>query len=129
MKYDGKTLLSILCCLLAVYGVIILVRKVLNRKEKNTKSTWSYYVEPYRYAAQKCECKSRFGVKYGCKKCYCGIKVNDIKNKYNETMKSTLVTCPNYIQDCKDYYSSRGLSFPQSVEKGCLTQNMREAIL
>ena len=49
MKYNAKSIGIILCYILAIYGLIILIRKILNRKEKNPKGTWSYYGEPYRY--------------------------------------------------------------------------------
>jgi hypothetical protein len=49
MKYNAKSIGIILCYILAIYGLIILIRKILNREEKNKSKTWSYYVEPYRY--------------------------------------------------------------------------------
>ncbi len=48
MKYNAKSIGIVLCYILAIYGLIILIRKILNREEKNKSKTWSYYVEPYR---------------------------------------------------------------------------------
>ncbi len=49
MKFNAKSIGMILCYILAIYGLIILIRKIMNRSEKNKEKSWSYYVEPYRY--------------------------------------------------------------------------------
>ena len=117
----------VLCSILAIYGIIILIRKIMNRSEKNKEGKWSYYIEPYAFG--KCNKCGLFSCDKACKKKYCGYTQKDIKNKYNDSMTPVLSTCPDYIQDCKDYYASLGQSFPQSFKTGCLTQNMREAML
>ena len=49
MKMNAKSVMCILCYILAIYGLIILIRKIMSRSEKNKEKRWSYYVEPYRY--------------------------------------------------------------------------------
>lgn len=51
MKFDGKMLLIIIGALLALYGTIILIRKVMERKTKNADGKWGYYIsaEQFRY--------------------------------------------------------------------------------
>jgi hypothetical protein len=44
-ELNSKTLLSIAICLLAFYGLIILVRKILSTKEKSI----GMFFEPYRH--------------------------------------------------------------------------------
>ncbi len=124
---NAKSVMCILCYILAIYGLIILIRKIMSRSEKNKEKSWSYYVEPY--AFEKCNKCGLFSCDKACSKSYCGLSQKDIKNKFTSSMESTLLTCPAYIQDCKDYYSSKGQSFPQNVKLGCLTPNMREAML
>jgi hypothetical protein len=49
MKFDAKSIMCVLCYILAIYGLIILIRKIMSRSEKNKEKSWSYYVEPYEY--------------------------------------------------------------------------------
>ncbi len=48
MKFNMKMLLKIICCIFAIYGILILVRKIANREDKNKEKKWSYYVEPFK---------------------------------------------------------------------------------
>jgi len=49
MKVNSEKILMILCCIFALYGLFILVRKIVNRSEKNKDGKWSYYIEPFYY--------------------------------------------------------------------------------
>ena len=50
MKINTKLIIKVLVCIFALYGLIILVRKLWNRNENNAKGNWNYYVsEQYRY--------------------------------------------------------------------------------
>ncbi len=58
---NTKSVMCVLCSILAIYGIIILIRKIMNRSEKNKEGKWSYYIEPYRWlGCKKCkECKEK----------------------------------------------------------------------
>jgi len=50
MKMDTKSIIKVLVCVFALYGLILLVRKLWNRNENNTDGKGSYYLsEQYRY--------------------------------------------------------------------------------
>jgi hypothetical protein len=50
MKINTQSIIKVLVCIFALYGLILLVRKLWNRKENNKEGKWSYYVsEQYRY--------------------------------------------------------------------------------
>lgn len=60
-----KKILLAIICLIALYGIIIFVRKVSSdKKEKNLK----YFFEPYHAMSKKCKCGSmKNGVCRVCK--------------------------------------------------------------
>jgi hypothetical protein len=49
MKINAKIIGMALVCLLAIYGVIILIRKIMSDKNEDIKKNkgWKYYIEPY----------------------------------------------------------------------------------
>ena len=47
MSSAGNVLVTLLTVSFAVYGIVMLVRKVNARKDKNPSGQWRYYVEPY----------------------------------------------------------------------------------
>ena len=52
MKFDFKSILAILCYILAIYGLIVLIRKIMS-DDKDKK----WFSENYRYGECKCEMK------------------------------------------------------------------------
>lgn len=50
MKINTQSIIKVLVCVFALYGLILLVRKLWNRNENNASGDWKYYVsEQYRY--------------------------------------------------------------------------------
>ncbi len=47
MSSAGNVLVTLLTVSFALYGIVMLVRKVNARKDKNPSGQWRYYVEPY----------------------------------------------------------------------------------
>jgi len=83
--------------LLAIYGLAILIRKIIS--DKKDKSL-GYFVEPY--AAQECSCKKGFFGGKKCKKCYCGTEIDNLLNgKLTPSERSNLQLCPEFLSDCK----------------------------
>ena len=74
MKINAKTIGMALVCLLAIYGVIILIRKIMSDKTEDQKSKgWKYYIEPYGEimdeACMNNDCTTEEGKKNATAKC------------------------------------------------------------
>jgi len=74
MKINAKTIGMALVCLLARYGVIILIRKIMSDKTEDQKSKgWKYYIEPYGEimdeACMNNDCTTEEGKKNATAKC------------------------------------------------------------
>ncbi len=102
MKMNAKSVMCVLCYILAIYGIIILIRKIMNRKEKNPEGKWSYYVEPYRgFGCKKCkECKDKACLNYFIEKA-------GGKDKLNAN--------PVLFQQLKECMTNRGSVTPDSI--------------
>jgi len=79
MKINAKTIGIALLCIIAIYGVIILIRKIMHDKSEDQKKLgWKYYMEPYGEimdeACMNNDCTTEEGKKNATAQCMANLK-------------------------------------------------------
>ncbi len=124
LKYSTYVVLSIF----ALYGLIILIQKIRydGKADRIAKGAgMKYWVEPYR---PQCSC-GLFSCDKGCNTNYCGISAKSImKAQITEKDKETLKYCPDYLEDCRDYFLKNGKTVPTNLPQACTMRSVTDAI-
>ena len=108
--------ITILLAILAIYGLLILIRKLMNMKDKS----YTYLIEPYSTTGCSCNKKGFFG---GCKSGDC---CNVPKEKLlsgaslTEAERQALVACPGYLSACAKHIKERTGQLPPNVTTVCM---------
>ncbi len=120
-----NTGLVVIISILALYGLIILGRKIMNRNTPEGKfKGLKYFIEPY--SSIGCGCKQTKGGLFNLQtitKCdCCNI---DKKKLLSETPltdkeREALVYCPDFLDECKAYMKEKTGQIPANPTKDCL---------
>jgi hypothetical protein len=116
-----NTGLVVIISILALYGLIILGRKIMNRNDEQGKfKGLKYFAEPYSITGCSCNKKGFFG---GCKSgdC-CSVPKEKLLSGTSLTDKEreALVYCPGYLDACKEHIISKNGQVPPNVVTACM---------
>ena len=116
-----NTPLMVLACILAVYGLIILIRKIMNRdNDKGEFKGLKYFVEPY--SATGCSCKKSgfLNLSKTCDCCNIDKKKLLSGTSMSDAERRTLQLCPDYLEACKAHIMSKTGQIPANIATVCL---------
>jgi hypothetical protein len=117
--------ITILLAVLALYGLFLLIRKLMNMKDKS----YTYLIEPYSTTGCSCNKKGFFG---GCKsgEC-CGVPKEKLLSGTSLTDKEreALVACPGYLDACAKHIKARTGQLPPNVVNACMNPSTIEEVV